>query len=78
MRAASAVLISALLALLWGAGYYPYRSLTLPGEATPGNSYIALALGVGFSLTIACSLVALVFYCSRHGRDEPRRYRKER
>jgi hypothetical protein len=65
MRAVTAVLIPALLALLCGAGYYPYRGLTLPGEAMPGNGYVALALGVGFSLTVGCSLVTLVFYSSR-------------
>lgn len=77
MRAGIVATISALLALLFGAGYYAYRGLTVPGEAMPENGYIALGLGVGFSLIVGCGLMALVFYSSRHGYDEPPHYRNE-
>jgi hypothetical protein len=78
MRAGSIALLAALLVVLCGAGYYAYQGLTVPGEPMPGNGYIALALGVGFSLIVGCGLMALVFYSSRHGYDEPPHYRNER
>jgi hypothetical protein len=72
MRAGSIALISALLLLLGGAGYYAYLGLTMPGEPMPDDGYVALALGVGLSLIVGCGLMALMFYSSRHGYDEPR------
>jgi hypothetical protein len=78
MGAGTVVLISALLALLCGAGYFAYLGLTLPGEAMPTDGYIALGLGVGFSLIVGFGLMALVFYSSRHGYDEPPRFRDDR
>jgi len=72
MRAGVVARISTLLALVFGAGYYAYQGWTMPGEAMPANGYIALALGVGFSLIVGCGLMALLFYSSRHGYDDPR------
>ena len=37
----------------------------------PTTGYVAMTLGVVFSLVIGCGLMALVFYSSRHGYDEP-------
>jgi heme/copper-type cytochrome/quinol oxidase subunit 2 len=34
------------------------------------HGYIAMILGIIFSLVIGCSFLALMFYSSRHGRDE--------
>jgi hypothetical protein len=34
------------------------------------HGWIALGLGVLFSLVIGCGLMALIFYSSRHGYDE--------
>ena len=78
MRAGTVATLSALLVLLLGAGYYAYRGLTIPGEAIPEDGYVALGLGVGFSLIVGCGLMALLFYSSRQGYDEPPRYRNER
>jgi hypothetical protein len=35
------------------------------------HGYVAMILGVIFSLVIGCGLMALVFFSSRHGYDEP-------
>ena len=77
MRAGSIALIVALLILLGGVGFYAYRGLTVPGEAMPGNGYVALFLGVVFSLIVGCGLMALMFYSSRQGYDEPPRYKND-
>lgn len=37
----------------------------------PAAGYVALVLGVVFSLVVAVGLMALVFYSSRKGYDEP-------
>jgi hypothetical protein len=34
------------------------------------HGYMAMILGVVFSLGIGCGLMALMFYSSRHGYDE--------
>jgi hypothetical protein len=36
----------------------------------PAGLYVAMALGVLFSLLVGCGLMALVFYSSRQGYDE--------
>jgi hypothetical protein len=36
----------------------------------PGVGYIAMTLGVVFSLLIGIALMTLLFYSSRHGYDE--------
>jgi hypothetical protein len=40
------------------------------GPPMPTAGYIAMALGVGFSLVIGGGLMALLFYSNRHGYDE--------
>jgi hypothetical protein len=47
--------------------------LSLSGPPMPRTGYVALALGVIFSLLVGCGLMALLFYSSRHGYDEPYR-----
>jgi hypothetical protein len=78
MRAGSIALLTVPLVVLCGAGYFAYQGLTMPGEPMPSNGYIALGLGVGFSLIVGCGLMALLFYSSRHGYDEPPHSRRER
>ena len=78
MRAGSIALLSSLLLALCGAGYYAYLGMTVPGAPLPNNIYVALALGVGCSLIVGVGLMALMFYSSRHGYDEPPTYRNER
>lgn len=43
------------------------------GTDVPASGYIALAFGVIFSLIVGFGLMALVFYSSRAGYDEPAR-----
>jgi hypothetical protein len=37
----------------------------------PTTGYVAMTLGIVFSLLVGCGLMALLFYSSRHGYDEP-------
>jgi hypothetical protein len=41
----------------------------------PATGYIAMTLGIVFSLAVGFGLMTLLFYSSRHGYDEP--YRPE-
>ena len=63
-----------LMAILVVAGWYAMRAFTaVDGPPMPATGYIAMTLGIVFSLVIGCGLMALVFYSSRHGYDEPYR-----
>jgi hypothetical protein len=60
-----------LLALLAGALWFAVYSWSSTGGAPiPTAGYVAMALGIVFSLVVGCGLMALVFYSSRHGYDE--------
>ncbi len=60
-----------LLALLVAALWWAVRIwLSIEGDAMPAAGYIAMGLGVFFSLVVGCGLMALVFYSARHGYDE--------
>ena len=67
-----ALLVLALFGLLaapvWFAGVAWQH---LGGDAIPAYGYAAIAGGVFFSLLIGGGLMALVFYSSRHGYDDP-------
>jgi hypothetical protein len=39
-----------------------------------GHGWIAMSLGIVFSLAVGVGLMSLVFYSSRRGYDEPNRY----
>ena len=43
------------------------------GTEVPAAGYVAMALGVVFSVLVGVGLMALVFYSSRAGYDEPAR-----
>jgi hypothetical protein len=77
MRAGSIAAIAAMLVILAGAVAFAYLGLTTPGEPMPTQGWIALTLGVVFSLIVGIGLMALVFYSSRHGYDEQAQYRPE-
>jgi len=67
-------LIAALLAILAAAGWFAARAwISLQGPPMPAEGYVAMALGIVFSLVVGCGLMALLFYSSRHGYDEPHR-----
>ncbi len=60
-------LLAFLAASVWFV-YYVWASDT--GAPMPGSGYVAMALGVLFSLVVGVGLMALVFYSHRHGYDE--------
>ncbi len=67
-------IIIGLLAVLAVVAYFVYAGLTVPGAAMLAQGYVALTIGVAFSLLVGIGLMALLFYSSRHGYDEPPKY----
>ena len=66
------VLFAALFAILIAAAWYAMGTWNaVSGPPMPTTGYVAMALGVVFSLVVGCGLMALLFYSSRHGYDEP-------
>ena len=65
------IVIAVLLLLLGGAGFIAYRGLTFDNADVPTSGYVAMAFGVIFSLIVGIGLMALIFYSSRNGYDEP-------
>jgi hypothetical protein len=67
-------LVVPLLAILTAAGWFAARAwLSVSGPPMPATGYIAMTLGIVFSLIVGCGLMALLFYSNRHGYDEPYR-----
>jgi len=60
-------LISLLIAAVW---FMIYSWNAIEGPPIPTTGYVAMWLGIVFSLVVGCGLMALVFYSSRHGYDE--------
>ncbi|MCG2626279.1 hypothetical protein L6654_06530 [Bradyrhizobium sp. WYCCWR 13023] len=67
----SLVLIATLAGLLLFSCVVAYLGWTSTDALVPASGYVAMAIGVGFSLVLGVGLMALVFYSSRHGYDEP-------
>ena len=65
------IVIAVLLLLLGAAGFISYRGLTDGNVNVPISAYFAMAFGVIFSLIVGVGLMALIFYSSRKGYDEP-------
>ena len=64
-------LVVVLLGLLIAATLFAVRSWTsVEGPPMPEVGYIAMTIGVVFSLIIGIALMTLLFYSSRHGYDE--------
>jgi len=64
-------LLAALFGILLGSIWFAVRAFTsVKGPPMPESGYIAMTLGVGFSLLIGFALMALLFYSSRRGYDE--------
>jgi len=67
----TAALVVVLLGLLIAAIVFALRSWTsIEGPPLPGVGYLAMTIGVVFSLIIGITLMTLLFYSSRHGYDE--------
>jgi len=61
-----------LFVILGAAIWFASRAWTVvSGPPMPATGYVAMTLGIVFSIVIGCGLMALVFYSSRHGYDEP-------
>jgi hypothetical protein len=61
-----------LFAILGAAAWFASRAWTeVSGPPMPAAGYVAMTLGIIFSVVIGCGLMALLFYSSRHGYDEP-------
>jgi hypothetical protein len=70
-RLGTIVLVVALLGLLAAASWFAIRGWTsIEGPPMPQVGYVAMTLGVVFSLLTGIALMTLLFYSSRHGYDE--------
>jgi hypothetical protein len=66
------IVLLVLLSLLAATAVVVYFGWILGnGTDVPTSGYVAMALGVGFSLTLGFGLMVLIFYSSRKGYDEP-------
>ncbi len=66
------IILIVLLSLLVATGVVVYRGWTLgDGADVPASGYAAMAFGVIISLAVGFGLMALIFYSSRKGYDEP-------
>lgn len=63
----TAILLAILAATIWWAwqGWTAHSDVVMSG-----HGYIAMGLGIFFSLVIGCGLMALTFYSSRRGYDD--------
>ena len=65
-------LVVPLVAILVAAGWFAASAwVSVEGPPMPAIGYLAMALGVVFSLIVGCGLMALLFYSNRHGYDDP-------
>ena len=66
------IVLTVLLLLLVAAAVIAYLGWMSGGDTeVPTSGYVAMAIGVIFSLLIGIGLMALLFYSSRKGYDEP-------
>jgi hypothetical protein len=62
---------ASLFVMLGGSVWYAFTVWSADdGPPMSPDMYIAMGLGIVFSLVIGCGLMALVFYSHRHGYDE--------
>ncbi len=71
MRIGTVLALAALVVILGFSLVYAYQGLTTPGDPMPASAWIAMAIGVVISLVVGIGLMALLFYSSRRGYDEP-------
>jgi hypothetical protein len=62
----------ALLAIAVWFAIYSWRAID--GPPIPTDGYVAMGLGIVFSVMVGCGLMALVFYSSRSGYDDAPHY----
>jgi heme/copper-type cytochrome/quinol oxidase subunit 2 len=77
MRFGTTLLVVFLALLLGGTGGFVYEGATATANVEVStHGYIAMTLGIVFSLVVGVALMVLVFYSSRYGYDEPARQTK--
>jgi hypothetical protein len=63
-----------LFAILAGSLWFAASAwISVEGPPMPATGYVAMTLGIVFSLIVGFVLMALLFYSSRHGYDEAHR-----
>ena len=67
----TALVIILLLAILAGAVFVGYHGWVSAGDVVPAWGWLMMGLGIFFTLLVGGGLMALVFYSSRAGYDEP-------
>ena len=67
------LVIAALLGLLGLALWVAYRQWILVDVEVPAWAWLAMGFGAFVSVLVGGGLMALIFYSSRHGYDEPPR-----
>jgi Zn-dependent protease with chaperone function len=77
MRAGTLIAFAVLFTLLAAAGWYAFAGLPASGEELPGDYYIALIAGALSAVLVGVVLMALLFYSSRRGYDEPPRFQRD-
>jgi hypothetical protein len=69
---ATIAMVAALIAILAAALWYAASAwFAISGPPMPAVGYVAMTLGIVMSLIVGIGLMALLFYSSRHGYDEP-------
>ena len=64
-------MLGVLFIILAAAVWFASRAWTaVSGPPMPMAGYVAMTLGVVFSLVVGCGLMALLFYSNRHGYDD--------
>jgi hypothetical protein len=67
-----------LFAILAGSLWFAASAwVSVEGPPMPATGYVAMTLGIVFSLIVGFVLMALLFYSSRHGYDEAHRPEEE-
>ena len=75
MKTSGILALTALLLLLAVAASWAIYAWTLVGDVSMSvHGWIAMTLGVVFSLIVGVGLMGLVFYSARQGYDEPHRH----
>ncbi len=66
-----AAIVVPLFVILAAASWFAARAWTaVSGPPMPAAGYVAMTLGIVFSLVVGCGLMALLFYSNRYGYDE--------
>jgi hypothetical protein len=70
-RIGTIVVLVILVIVLGMAIIYAFKGLEVPGAAMPEAGWIALFFGALLSMLVGVGLMALLFFSSRQGYDEP-------